>query len=260
MSRCLVAVSAIVIPDDHNLIENISQFRITHASMVNTQLKRFLRQTCIPKTLKYVLVGGGPVDQALLNRANTIGINCFHTYGLTEMASQVFTHKPNGEGCSLKYRELTIASDGEILVKGDTLFLGYYENGSMKLKLNSEGWFQTNDLGKLKNNHLVIMGRKDNQFISGGENIQPEEVEQYINSLPGVIQSIVVAQNDSEYGSKPVAFIDCESPMTTDVLKQKLIQYIPTFKIPKAVFPWPYTQGLKPNRKILTEMTQRDNK
>ncbi len=251
--RCLLAGATIVIPDDNELTTNINRFHITHASMVNTQLKRLLRQDTTGTSLKHVLVGGGPVNQLLLTKAGALGINCYHTYGLTEMASQVFTHDQNGTGQTLPYRQLSIDIKGEIIVKGETLFLGYFEGGTTRLPLDAKGWFHTKDLGKLTGETLLVTGRKDNQFISGGENIQPEEVEGLINSLPGVNQSIVVPQKDSEYGLKPVVFIDAKPPITVNRLKQYLITQIPSFKIPRTVYPWVFTQELKPSRKGLKE-------
>ena len=67
---------------------------------------------------------------------------------------------------------------GEILVRGETLFAGYVEGEDLDRPLDAEGWFHTGDLGELdENGYLRVGGRVDNLFISGGENVQPEEIE-----------------------------------------------------------------------------------
>ncbi len=252
--RCLMAGATMVLPDGNDLPSNIARFRITHASMVNTQLKRFLNQNSGASTLKHVLVGGGPVDHTLLDQAKRVHINCWHTYGLTEMASQVFTHDPNGFGTTLPYRELSLSNHGEILVRGPTLFQGYYDKGMLRLPLNDQGWFSTKDIAELSDSRLKIVGRKDCQFISGGENIQPEEIECFINQLEGINQCIVVAKKDPEFGFVPVAFIDSDRQLNTGRLQGLLRQQLPNFMIPKEVYAWRFNQGIKPNRAELKEV------
>ena len=246
--RCLMAGATMVLPDGNDIQSNIEKYRITHASMVNTQLKRFLSRNTGSTTLKHVLVGGGPVAHALLDQAIKNHLNCWHTYGLTEMASQVFTHDPNGFGRTLPYRELSLSNQGEILVRGHTLFLGYFEQGTLRLPLNDQGWFSTSDIAELSDNDLKIVGRKDCQFISGGENIQPEDIEFFINQLEGVNQCVVVPKDDPEFGLVPVAFIDSDSQLNTESLRDVLTKQLPSFMIPKEVFAWRFNQGIKPNR------------
>jgi o-succinylbenzoate---CoA ligase len=171
------------------------------------------------------------------------------------MASQVATGKAGECVKVLPRRELMISAEGEILVKGETLFKGYIQPGRLHLPLDAQGWFKTGDLGKLENDCLTVKGRRDNMFISGGENIQPEEIEKVILSLKGVAQATVVPQDDAEFGQRPVAFIKfAESPLTSDALARHCAQFLPKFKIPIAFYPWPadlMDKGVKISRQDL---------
>ena len=73
---------------------------------------------------------------------------------------------------------------------------------------NAEGWFQTKDKGQWLDDELVIQGRLDNMFISGGENIQPEEIEKVIAQSDLVKQVFVLPKHDEEFGHRPVAIVE----------------------------------------------------
>ena len=149
---------------------------------------------------------------------------------------------------ALLFREVCLAEDSEILVRGKTLFQGYFSKDTgVTLPLTPEGWFATRDLGKWDDEgHLHIIGRKDNLFISGGENIQPEEVESILCGLPGITQAIVVPITDREFGERPVAFISGHTDL------RALENLLPRFKLPIRYFPLPEKfQVAKPSRKEL---------
>lgn len=131
--------------------------------------------------------------------------------------------------------------------------MGYLENGVLNRSLNKEGWFETRDLGTYNKNGFELTGRRDNQFISGGENIQPEEIEKVLVSHSNVIEAIVVPFYDPLYGNVPVAFIKTTTPLSLDLITEYLENYLPRFKIPKKILPLSYS-SLKPSRKLLSEM------
>ncbi len=246
--RCLMAGATVVLSQHNGLFEDIDRLGISHVSLVAVQLGRLLDQGA-PHSLKHLLIGGGPVSCTLLDRARKAGLHCWHTYGLTEMCSQVYTHSPDGHGHLLTHRQLKLNQANEILVKGDTLFQGYLtDNGQLDLPLDNDGWFATGDLGIMQGDRLDITGRKDNQFISGGENIQPEEIEYFINRMEGVKRSLVVPQPDRTYGFRPVVFIEAEQAVSLRALQKELRQQLPGFKIPVAIYPWLDGTGIKPDR------------
>ena len=172
----------------------------------------------------------------------------FTTYGLTEMASQVATmpfvaapDKRATSGKVLRHRQLEIAPDGEILVRGATLFAGYVDESGIDPGVDADGWFHTGDLGALDGEgFLTVNGRKDFMFISGGENIHPEEIEKALLALSGIERAAVVPVDDPEFGQRPVAFLKTDGPLPNrDELKRLLSDRIEAFKVPVAVLPWP---------------------
>ncbi len=244
---------------------SVSEQGVTHFSVVATQLKRLLAEPGFPpSSLKAVLLGGGACPPNLVREAVAAGVPLHTTYGLTEMASQVTTtpvglpaEKLATAGRVLPGRELSISELGEILVRGPTLCRGYLRGGYLAPVINEDGWFPTGDLGQLDGEgYLTVIGRRDNMFISGGENIHPEEIESRLLELSGVHQAIVVAVADPEYGHRPVAFLDADA-IDVESARQKLGRSLPSFKIPIAFHAWPkpaLTDGIKPSRIALAKL------
>lgn len=267
--RAIVSGGTVVVPDKNlDLINNIKKKNITHISLVATQLYRLLQDyeaIKILKNLKAILVGGSFIPSSLIEKSFKNKLSIFTTYGSTEMASQITTTPPGAKlpnlftaGKCLKYRQIKIANDGEILVRGDTLFKGYVESNKIDKPFSQDGWFRTGDLGKIDiNSYLSVKGRKDNMFISGGENIHPEEIEKLLLEFPGISQVLVLDISDPEFGSRPIAFVECDSyqSISDDILRIFLSKQLPRFKIPDAFYRWPLEfLGMKPNRKIFRDL------
>ncbi len=263
--RCLLAGATITLPEPGvPLGEAISGLGATHVSLVATQLLRLLREDVDPGGLKAVLMGGGPVPASLVDEAIDRGFPVHTSYGLTEMASQVTTTPPgasSGElrtaGRVLPYREVSISERGEILLRGETLFAGYLDGERLDRPLDAGGWFHTRDSGELdERGYLRVRGRMDNLFISGGENVQPEEIEEAICRLEGIDEAVVVPVPDEEFGARPIAFVRTEGEPRD--LAPELETVLPRFKIPISFHPWPDgAAGMKPDRAALAERARR---
>jgi O-succinylbenzoic acid--CoA ligase len=268
--RSLIAGAAVVIVPPENILKVLAEGKATHASLVPTQLLRLLddktfagAQRAMP--LRAILLGGSAIPQNAVEGALKRKLPVYVSYGLTEMGSQVATGRPTapGEICAkvLAHREVKIIN-GEICVRGATLFKGYVDGERLERSLDAEGWFHTRDLGELDaNGCLKVTGRLDNMFISGGENIHPEEIEQVLLKIDSVAQALVVPKEDREFGNRPVAFIQWkkEAHMKTgDALQRFLAAELPKFKIPLAFYPWPQDKdsGLKPDRRKMAELAK----
>ncbi len=271
--RTLLGGGAVVIPGEkESIAESIEKHDVTHLSLVSTQLYRLLNDGLTLqriKRLKAVLVGGSAVPTSLIARAHEAGLPLYTTYGLTEMASQVTTTAPQEpsdrlltSGKVLDYRSLNV-SDGEILVKGETLFKGYVQGRTTTLPVDDEGWFRTGDLGRLDSDgYLKFLGRKDNMFVSGGENIHPEEIEGVLSLFDEISEAIVVPIEDKEFGFRPVAFIRTRNGTQIDErdVVSRLEHSVPRFKIPVSFYEWPDKAGesrLKPDRRYLAKLAQK---
>src|SRR3712207_5385845 len=267
--RCLLAGASVALPEPvAPLGEAIALSRATHASLVSTQLLRLLREEGLdPSGLKAILLGGGPTPGYLLEEALARKLPIHTSYGLTEMASQVTATPPAASretlrtsGRPLPQRELSISGDGEILVRGETLFAGYVEGEAIELPIDADGWFHTKDLGDLDaGGYLRVRGRKDNLFISGGENVQPEEIEEALCFLEGVEEAVVVPIPDPEFGFRPAAFVRTTGGVVESRdLARALEPVLARFKIPVAFYGWPEEiEGMKVDRAALTECARR---
>ncbi len=199
----------------------------THLSMVPTQLYRHLNSDQIFPNLKCLLIGGAPLPYPLLREAVEKKLPIFSSYGMTETASMAVIKKGMGRTTILDHIQLKLADDGEILLQGPSIMRGYLG------KKPHRGWLHTRDLGEINSSEgLKIIGRKDRQFISGGENIQPEEIERALLSIPHIIQAKVSPMKDDEFGMRPKAELFCTRNYTTDQLQEKLRKNLPRHKIP----------------------------
>ncbi|OOF67594.1 o-succinylbenzoate--CoA ligase [Rodentibacter caecimuris] len=225
-----------------------SVLQATHASLVPTQLQRLLsylaEESKIKRITKHILLGGTQIPVELTQKLKEYGIQSYSGYGMTEMASTVFAKRSDhsdGVGTPLEGREYCLQNE-EIWLRGAGLAMGYWQDGKILSLLNSQGWFSTKDLGKWIDNELFIVGRLDNQFISGGENIQPEEIENVISRSGLVKQIFVLPIEDTEFGQRPVAlveFIEQFSQRAVENLRVFLQSRIERFKQPIAYYPLP---------------------
>jgi len=227
--RSLLGGGALAVAEAGTPIRDaLHDFQLSHLSLVPTQLYRMLHDDETLKKLqrlKAVLLGGSAVEPALLTEASAAGLPVYLTYGSTEMSSQIATTPgPTSTitaGKVLPYRKLAIGSGNEILVKGPCLFQGYLSGKGPVLDTDASGWYHTGDTGILSpDGELQVTGRMDNMFISGGENIHPEEIERALCSLTGILRAIVVPASDPEYGMRPKAYIETAENAPND---QKII-------------------------------------
>lgn len=207
---------------------------VTHASLVATQLQRLLDSNT-PLELTRVLLGGSHIPVSLSHKAEQQGIETWLGYGMTEAASTVTAKRVDSDytaGKVLPKRRVKLEGQ-RIYIGGETLASGYYQQGSLE-PIVQDAWFDSKDLGEWANGELKIIGRADNLFISGGENIHCEEIEAVLNQLPEVIQSIVVPVEDEEFGHRPVAVIQSHQRLDIECIEQRLGQSLTRFKWPVA--------------------------
>jgi O-succinylbenzoic acid--CoA ligase len=202
-----------------------SQERITLVSLVPTMLARLLDAGLEnPPTLRWALLGGGPIPPALLMRAKAAGVPVASTYGMTEGCSQIATH-----GWALPGVELELADDGEILVRGPTV---------SPAALAQDGWLHTGDLGaRDEQGRLTIVGRRSETIVSGGENVAPAEVEAVLLTHPAVGDAGVFGRPDPEWGEAVVAAVVLRHGQRLDANEVRTFcaERLAPFKVPKAV-------------------------
>lgn len=229
----------------------------THASLVPTQLWRLLEKH-EPLTLREVLLGGAAIPVALTEQAEARGVRCWCGYGLTELASTVCAKRADGQpdvGAPLPGRRVKIV-DEEVWIRAESLACGYWRDGQLIPLVNNQGWFATRDRGVLQAGRLTIVGRLDNQFFSGGEGIQPEEVERIIAAHPAVQQVFIVPVDDVEFGQRPVAVVELSPGGALNEIAAWLDGKLPRFQQPVRWLMLPQTLkqgGIKIARRRLIE-------
>ena len=160
---------------------------ITLVSLVPTMLGRLLDAGLErPPTLRWALLGGGPIPPGLLARAGSAGVPVAPTYGMTEACSQIATFGLPLSGVELRFE------DGEVVVRGAVVAPG---------SRDPDGWLRTGDLGELdQDGRLRIVGRRADTIVSGGENIAPSEVESVLLEHPAVADAGVFSRPDPRVG------------------------------------------------------------
>ena len=152
-------------------------------------------------SLKTFVSGGGTLDPKIGTFLNSIGLPTLQGYGLTE-SSPVVSCNPIEDiridtvGIPFRCNNVKIAEDGEILVKGENVMLGYWNKKSETDKVLVDGWLHTGDIGKFVNGYLKITDRKKDILITpGGDNISPVKVETELTNSKLIDQSLVYGDN-----------------------------------------------------------------
>lgn len=161
--------------------------------------------------IKMIITGGAPINPTILHFFEAIGISTLNGYGITECSPIIAVNRsknvvPGSVGNVLDMDTVVINEpnedgEGEILVKGPNVMLGYYKDPEATSEAFVRGYFRTGDYGKLtRDNILYITGRKKNLIIlSNGKNVYPEEIENELVAVPGIID-IIIYEGQSRRG------------------------------------------------------------
>ena len=172
--------------------------------------------------LQAFISGGGALDQNIGEFLNAVGLPTLQGYGLTEASPVVSCNLPDlvkveTVGPPFRSNQVKIADDGEILIKGENVMLGYWNQKEETEKVIKEGWLHTGDIGELdNNNYLKIIDRKKDIIVNlGGDNISPSKIENILCLDQAIKQSFV-------YGDKKnylIAIIVCNKEIKKEKIK-----------------------------------------
>jgi len=267
--RTIIAGACIHLISSNLNVLILQKRKITHLSLVSTQLIRLLNDPLFKAkecAIKHVLLGGSAFSDSLLASLAKRGFYYHLSYGCTEMASQVATSNNNNCLQLLPYREIKI-NNNEIYLRGKTRLYGYFQDNNI-VTTDPKEWIRIGDTGRLENNYLHISGRKDRQFISGGENIQPEEIERVCLQHKSVEKVYVYPIKNPQYGQGIalfIAFFDQEIDhfeQQSQTIKKYLTRYLTRFKQPDVYLVWPEItnqQSLKvPKEAFITQLKKQN--
>ncbi len=252
--------SVVVLPrfDPAVVLDAVASQRITSFAAVPTMLQMLCDHPAFPSTdltsLRYVIYGGSMVAERVAVAWQRRGVVLLQGYGMTEASPGVYLASPDGAverptsvGSPHFFTDVSLrplseraqdAQSGELLVRGPHVFRGYWNRPADTDQALSDGWFHSGDVVRVDDGGWAyVVDRIKDMIISGGENIYPAEVESELNSLPGVLESAVVAVPDEQWGEVGMAFIVPAEGIDWDaqILREALSARLAAYKIPKHV-------------------------
>jgi long-chain acyl-CoA synthetase len=243
--------------DMDKVTEAVIQHKVTRFYAVPTIFIRFLNNPESRKqlkSLKYVFSGGTSMPAEIVRQwVDAFGIPIHEAYGMTEAASCVtfnhlFRHKIGSIGMPAGIIEVKLvdANDeevkpgdqGEILIRGPNVMKGYFGQPEETALALRHGWLHSGDVGVFDpEGYLFIVDRIKDIIITGGENVYPKEVEDFLHTHKAVNECGVVGLPDREFGEAVTAFVTLKPGMTVDApaliafCKEQMARY----KVPKAI-------------------------
>ncbi len=263
----------VIVPkfDPQEVLEIIQRERITHVAVVPTMAYALLNHPKIKEydlsSLEFINIGGAASGPSLIREIEqTIGCRAYSGYGLTEttpvltisfikehlkdLSDEARWQRQAMTGFPMPGVEMSIMdgndnhlphdgkSDGEIVVRADNVMTGYWKLPEETARLIRDGWFHTGDMAVVdEEGYYLIVDRKKDIIISGGENISSIEVEKAIYSNAAVLECAVIAVPDERWGEVPKAIVVLKEGQ--QMIEEELIEYcrtqLPGFKIPKSI-------------------------
>ncbi len=263
----------IVVPkfDPLEVLQLVEREQVTHLAGVPTMIYALLNHPRIKdfrlSSLEFINIGGAASGPSLIREVEqTIGCRAYSGYGLTETTPvltisflkehlkdlpqeerwqrQAMTGYPfpgiemsimDGDDNHLPHDGLT---PGEIVVRADNVMAGYWKLPEETARLIRDGWFHTGDMAVVdREGYYLIVDRKKDIIISGGENISSIEVEKAIFSSPAVLECAVIAVPDEKWGEVPKAIVVLKAGQ--QMTEEEMIAYcktqLPGFKVPKSI-------------------------
>jgi O-succinylbenzoic acid--CoA ligase len=205
--RSLVAGHPPALLEEHGSVASAVAARDVHfVSLVPTQLHRMLEdpaETAALRTFRTVLLGGGPIDPGLRERATAAGIAVVATYGSAETAGGCVY-----DGVALDGVGLAVDGDGRLRIAGPVLFDRYEDDPALTAQALVDGWFLTSDAARIDDEgRLQVLGRLDDMVVTGGVNVPAPAVARRLRRHPAVVEAEVLGVPDPEWGSRLVAFV-----------------------------------------------------
>ncbi len=245
----------------------IREHGITHLNGAPTVVTSILRapEAAALETPIVITTAGAPPSPTTITNAEAMGFRIVHVYGLTETYGPYSVNQyrssqlTDGERATMQARQgvgmvcadrLRVvdvgmndvprdgATMGEVVMRGNNVMLGYYDDPAATEKAFEGGWFHSGDLGVMHpDGYVELRDRAKDVVVSGGENISTIEVEQAIVSHPAVVEAAVIGVPDEQWGERPKAFVVLAEG--TDATPGELIEHVKSkiarYKAPKAV-------------------------
>lgn len=250
--------------DPELILKLITEERPTVGIMVELMYKALTFMPEFEETdfscYRYMVSGAAPIGRETLEVYWQKGVKLVNAYGMTEIGPNNMSHpascmpieevraKWNSCGIVAPFNQIRIVDEdgndvpqgekGEFLFSGMMLFSGYWNNPEATAEVLEDGWVHTGDMGYVdKDNFYYISGRRKNMYISGGENVFPQEIEDAINTLPGVSDVCIFGVPDDRWGEVGKALVIKE--YGKDVTREEIVNVVKkelsTIRVPKYI-------------------------
>jgi len=239
----------------------ISDYEVTSFGSVATMLSMLIATypEGVPAELRatqlrFAMCGSAPVPAEVLRRfEETFDCLVIEGYGLSESTVRATFNPPDARrrpgscgmsiGCEIKIfdedeREVARGTVGEIVLRGENIFKGYYKNEAATAQAFRGGWFHTGDIGyRDADGFYYIADRKSDMIIRGGENIYPREIDELLYKHPAVAAAAAIGVPDELYGEEVAAFVVLQEGSAASA--EEIIEYcrahLADFKCPKSI-------------------------
>ncbi|MDC3101901.1 acyl--CoA ligase [Candidatus Pelagibacter sp.] len=229
-----------------------SKNRIQYSSVMATHINYFLKHTSKPKSsvLECLFCGGAKLEEKIRQKfEKKFRIKVALNYGLTETSSIVSTEsmeKKSRKNFSVgkplynnfvKIKKINKKDrSGEVLIKGENLFLNYLKKPKIYKSKFKNNWFKTGDLGYLdKDNFLYINSRIDDMIIVSGENVYPSDVEKYLYKFDEIDVGVLTSIPDEITQNKLLLIYESKNKIDITKLNRIMKKYVSSYKIPKII-------------------------
>ena len=233
--------------------------RVTQLLLVPTMWQAIMNVPDLERydlsSLDCALTSGAPAPVSVLDFLARSGIPFREGFGMTECAPSIslldseYVREKAGSigrplfGIDLRLvddldRDVPVGTVGEVLVRGDNVFVGYWMRPDETAHALRDGWFHTGDMGRAdEEGFITLVDRKKDMLISGGENVYSREVEVVVAAIPGVRDVAVVGAAHEKWGETPVAFVvlDKDAVLAADDVIAFTRQRLAGFKTPTRV-------------------------
>jgi acyl-CoA synthetase (AMP-forming)/AMP-acid ligase II len=261
---------------------SIARFHVTWLTSVPTMLALVARERELLATLdltsvERVTMGSAPLTQALVDKVQALFPNAAinNSYGTTEAGPTPFGPHPRGlprpsvaagyphPGMEVELREGPSADEGVLYMRSPMRMEGYNNLPEKTAEVMRDGWYRSGDIMRRDaDGFYYFLGRADDMFVVGGENVWPGEVERLVERVPGVHQALVVPVADEIKGALPFAFVVKQPGAVVDeaAVKAYTIANGPAFAHPRFVAfieAVPLAATNKPDRRVLTAEAER---
>ena len=233
--------------------EDIHRFSVTHISLVPRMLSRLLdhcKDSNVPQSLQFILVGGDKIADSLLQRAIDAGWPIYLSYSMTEATSTIAIGQSSDTLIPLPGFDIQLTQSHTLKIKGEMV---------SQSAVDSQGWYESNDLVTWMGHYLLVQGRNDDMIISGGKNISPQYLEALLSVSPAIDDIAIAKVSNDEWGDTIVALFCGNLQQFKDWVKTEiLLCYQPKIFIKLELIP---RNGMgKIDRKAIRDLIkQKDN-